>query len=248
VGTDIFLERTTMLPTDPLSTSALGLAAILLLTLVGVRRRGRPAAPRRTVAETPADTVARWQPQAARVMTVSENEAFALLERALPGFRVLAQVPLVRFLRVNSRMDSADWQRRVSGLSADLLVCDPTSRVLAVIDVRAVSESERSSRRHDRLIRLLRSAGVSVYAWREDMLPSVEQVRALLGAQLARHADGETARTLSTSSRPMPLIPVPEISEVLAEGDALADARDAMEPVPSAFFEEMDLPDPARSR
>jgi hypothetical protein len=237
-----------MLPTDPLSTAALGLAAMLLLTLIGMRRKARAPATRRFVADGPTDGLGRWQPMAARVMTVSENEAFALLERALPGFRVLAQVPLTRFLRGPAGGDAADWQRRVGGLSADLLVCDPTSRVLAVIDVRAVSESERSGRRHDRLIRLLRAAGVSVYAWREDMLPSVEQVRALLGAQLARHADEETARQLAGSSRPMPLIPVPEISEVLAEGDALADARDAMEPVPSGFFDDIDLPQPASTR
>jgi hypothetical protein len=237
-----------MLPTDPLSTAALGLAAILLLTLLGMRRRARPPATRRFVAEGLTAAPDRAQPQAARVMTVSENEAFALLERALPGFRVLAQVPLARFLRGPAGGDAAEWQRRIGGLSADLLVCDPTSRVLAVIDVRAAAESERSSRRHDRLLRVLRAAGVSVYAWREDMLPSVEQVRALLGAQLARHADEETARSLFTSSRPMPLIPVPEISEVLAEGDAWAGSQDAMEPVPSGFFEDIDLPQPSKLR
>jgi len=237
-----------MFTTDPISTAALAGAAILLLTLLGMRRRARPAVSRRAAEESADDTVARWQPQAARVMTASENQAFFLLERALPGFRVLAQVPLARFLRVPSRVDPAEWQKRVSGLAADLLICDPTSRVLAVIDLRTTTESERSRRRHERLLRLLRAAGVSVYAWREDMLPSIEQVRALLGAQLARHADEDTARSLSTPSRPAPLIPVPEISEVLAEGDALADARDAMEPVPSAFFEDMDLPAPAKAR
>jgi hypothetical protein len=237
-----------MFPTDPISTAALGGAAILLLTLLGMRRRPRSPMSAKRAAQTDEDTQARWQPQAARVLTVSENQAFALLERALPGFRVLAQVPLVRFLRVPSYVKASDWQRRVSGLSADLLICDPTSRVLAVIDVRAASESERSRRRHERLLQLLRAAGVSVYAWREDMLPTVEQVRALLGAQLARHADEETARTLAAPSRPAPLIPIPEISEVLAEGDALAEARDAMEPVPSGFYDDdLDLPAAAKA-
>jgi hypothetical protein len=237
-----------MLPNDPISSAALGGAAILLLTLLGMRRKPRAPAARKPAAALEDDTQARWQPQAARVLTVRENEAFFLLERALPGFRVLAQVPLARFLRVPADVKTGDWQRRVSSLSADLLVCDPASRVLAVIDVRSAFESERSQRRHDRMLRLLRAAGISVYAWREDMLPTVDQVRALLAAQLARHADEETARTLSASSRAVPLIPVPEISEVLAEGDALAESRDPMEPVPSGFFDDMDLSSTAQSR
>jgi hypothetical protein len=144
-------------------------------------------------------------------------------------------------LRVPARVPAQQWVNKVGPLSADVLVCDGSSRVLAVIDVRTGGESERSKRRHERMVRLLRAAGIGVYAWREDMLPSVEQVRALLGAQLARSAEGETARELGGGSRPMPLIPVPEISEVLAEGDALAAQNDAMEPVPSAFFEDIEL-------
>jgi hypothetical protein len=36
----------------------------------------------------------------------------------------------------------------------------------------------------------------------------------------------------------MPLIPVPEIEEVLAEGDLAA--YDGLEPVPSGFYEDLD--------
>jgi hypothetical protein len=47
----------------------------------------------------------------------------------------------------------------------------------------------------------------------------------------------------------MPLIPVADIEELLAEGDNAYDA--SMEPVPSAFFDDMDLtpqPRPAGGR
>jgi hypothetical protein len=43
----------------------------------------------------------------------------------------------------------------------------------------------------------------------------------------------------------MPLIPVAEIEEVLAEGDRAAleaEFDGSMEPVPSAFFEDMEAP------
>ena len=42
----------------------------------------------------------------------------------------------------------------------------------------------------------------------------------------------------SRQSRPVPMIPVAEIREILAEGD-LAE-HEAMEPVPSAFLEEFE--------
>jgi hypothetical protein len=41
-----------------------------------------------------------------------------------------------------------------------------------------------------------------------------------------------------TSSRPMPLIPVADVEELLSEGDARHGGGDAMEPVPSAFFDD----------
>ena len=49
------------------------------------------------------------------------------------------------------------------------------------------------------------------------------------------------AETKAASSRPMPLIPVAEMEEILAEGDAALAHNDAvMEPVPSTFYDEFD--------
>ena len=62
------------------------------------------------------------------------------LRSAAPGLMVLAQVPLSRFLRVPTRHSHAEWLQRVGCLSADLLVCDTGSRVLAVVDIRPVDE------------------------------------------------------------------------------------------------------------
>jgi hypothetical protein len=39
----------------------------------------------------------------------------------------------------------------------------------------------------------------------------------------------------------MPLIPVPEITEVLADGDLAAANAEAMEPVASAFFDDLEM-------
>lgn len=222
-----------------LSSLVLVGAALALFTLLLLRRRqrdGRAAAVKREEL----DTVIHWPPQSVRVMTVAERESFELLRRALPGLMVLAQVPLARFVKVPSRHSYTEWLQRVGTLSADLLVCDSGSKVLAVIDVRSAGESERSRRRHERMARVLKAAGVKVYTWREDQLPTTTQVRALIGAELMKHAPAAMPfKQQPVTSRPMPLIPVAEIEEILAEGDKLQ-RDEALEPVPSGFFDDME--------
>jgi hypothetical protein len=214
---------------DPLSSAALATAALLLLSLVAVRRRQRDGA--RQARQEALDTVASWPPEAARILNVTERQAFELLKRALPGFMVLAQVPLSRFVRVPMRNSYTDWLQRVGQLSADMVVCDIGSRVLAVIDIRSADETARSRKRHERMTRVLTAAGIRVYTWREGDLPSMGEVRSEIGAVLVDNAPRPT------TSRPMPFIPVPEIAEILAEGDAL---DHTMEPVASAFFDEIE--------
>jgi hypothetical protein len=233
----------------PIASFALPATALLLLTWLVMRMRQRRSTGRNASRES-LDTVAGWPPEAARVLTINERQAYDLLRRAMPGFLVLAQVPLSRFIRVPSRHSYTDWLQRVGSLSADLLFCDAGSRVLAVVDIRAAQESDRARRRHERMTRVLRKAGVHVLTWREDDLPTPVEVRhamtAIVGGAAAATAAASAAR--ATTSRPMPLIPVAEISEILAEGDRAAlEAEDpSMEPVPSGFYEELEAADGRR--
>lgn len=222
--------------TDSIALPALA-AAVLLLAgwmLVRVRQRQRrPAA--RPASKEAVDTVFGWPPESARVMSITERQAYELLRRSLPGFLVLAQVPLSRFIRVPTRQPYNEWLQRVGNLSADLLLCDAGSRVLAVVDIRSPAETERSRKRHERLARVLKAAGIKVHTWQEGALPSVSEVRATLGADLGAVKDPKAQH-----SGPMPLIPVAEISEILADGDLMAARGDAMEPVPSGFYEDFE--------
>ena len=221
----------------PIASFALPATLLLLLTLLYVRVRQRNNAGR-NAARDALDTVLAWPPEAARVLTISERQAYDLLKRAMPGFLVLAQVPLSRFIRVPSRHSYLDWLQRVGSLSADLLLCDSGSKVLAVIDIRAPQESDRSRRRHERLARVLRSAGIHVFDWREGEFPSATEVRHIMARLVGAKIDPAKA---ATTSRPMPLIPVAEMAEILADGDraAMETSLDpSMEPVPSAFFDD----------
>ncbi len=221
-----------------IATFALPATVLLLLTLLAMRWRQRGGAGRRDDRDA-VDTLAGWPPDAARVLTITERQAYDLLRRAVPTHLILAQVPLSRFIRVPTRHSYKEWLARVGSLSVDLLVCDGGSRVLIAVDVRSTQETERSRRRHERLGRVLRAAGVRVLTWREGQLPTAIEVRHEVGALL----DAIEGKPQAQNSGAMPLIPVPEIAEILAEGDraAAAAAIDAgMEPVASAFFDELE--------
>ena len=222
----------------PQAAWAFAACALLLLSLLWLRIRHRSAR-RPAAAQEELDTVAAWPPQAVRVLTVSERQAYDLLRRALPGFLVLAQVPLSRFLRVPTRNSYTEWIQRVGLISADLLLCDSGSRVLAVFDIRPVNETPRAVRRHERMVRVLKAAGVPVITWQEGALPSLADVR----TRVAPLVGAKAAKPGESLSRPVPLegSAKPTLAQVLADGDrnaAQAALDEANEPVPSAFFED----------
>lgn len=214
--------------TDPTTGSAFVAAALLLLSWLALRRRAPRAAP--PVVDRP-DTIADWPPRASRVLTTAEREAYDLLRRALPGFMVLAQVPLARFLHVPAKHAYGDWMRRVGQLNADIVVCDASSRVLAVVDLRGARETERTHRRHERLGRVLKAAGIGVEVWREGELPGAAEVRDRFADLLSGKAPPAAVALPLTPALP------PDIAAVLAAGDVAFDK--AQEPVHSAFFDEL---------
>ncbi len=229
----------------PPSAWALPVTALLLLSWLWVRVRSRTkrSKHRHSPATDALDTVADWPPQAVRILTVSERQAYELLRRALPGYLVLAQVPLSRFLNVPRQHPYIDWVQRVGLLNADLLLCDAGSRVLVVIDIRTPGETPRAQRRHQRMQRVLQAAGVHVLTWYEGELPSLVEVR----TQLTPLVGGAVPGLAESASRPMALQPAPALAAVLAAGDAANRwaSDESNEPVPSAFFEDAELaPDP----
>jgi hypothetical protein len=124
------------------------------------------------------DTVTAWPPQATRVLTTAEREAYDLLRAALPAHMVLAQVPLQRFIKVPTRNSYSEWLRRAGHLSADLIVCDRHSQVVAVVEVHGSEPlSERAERRRERLVRVLKAADIPVHIWSTEQLPTVDAAR-----------------------------------------------------------------------
>ena len=218
---------------EPVNAAALLACAALLLTLWWRRRSAAPWM--QTSDDGPLDTVQAWPPQAVRVMTLGERQAFEVLRRALPGHLVLSQVPLSRFISVPTRHPYAQWLQRAGRLGVDLLVCDFSSRAVAAVEVRTADESVRSAKRHRRLVEVLRAAGVTVHEWNEDDLPTIVEVRAMFAPKAA---DSPVQPPAQVSPSGRTLIPVPDIQELLAAGDTTDYGQ--LEPVPSGFFEDED--------
>ncbi len=219
---------------EPSAIAALLISALLMLLLFARRRKAASDAGRAPESEV-LDTVQAWPPQAVRVMTLPERLAYGTLRRALPRHLVLAQVPLSRFISVPTGHSYGQWLTRAGRLNVDLLVCDASSRVIAAVEVRPPEQTRRSAERHERLAQVLQAAGVKVHVWREAELPSIADVRRLFNNK----GEGAAGGTDEFDAEGRHLIPVPEIQELLLEGDG-RDYNHLNEPVPSGFFDELD--------
>src|SRR5438105_12920219 len=114
-------------------------------------------------AETPGDridTLIGWPPEATRILRTSERLAYSTLKLALPGYMILAQVPISRFINVPKRNSYAEWMRRLGTQCVDFVICDVTSQVIAVVEIRPPIEqiSEKLRGRLDRIERVLSAA------------------------------------------------------------------------------------------
>jgi hypothetical protein len=323
----------------PLAAAAAACAVVLCLVLAllawRLRQRRADAAPARGRPKARSDRagsrdgselVARYQPSAVRVLTACEREAFDLVREVLPEHLVMAQVPLVRYLRVHDKRTEDDWLRGLSMLSADILVCDTSSRPVIAVEILPPKLGPKAQERHERMRQLLEGVGVRVLIWQEARLPPAEQVRTQLRAALdseaaassrqrsavggaapaarrrgagvdprssadamriepelgqidppprgagstrssappagaaatapvraaaaatggAAAATASAATASAAAARPAaasgfaPLIPVPEIAELLAEGDEIAARHSSFDPVSLTFFDEFE--------
>lgn len=221
-----------------LALIALVLVLALLLVWWGVRNRATHHAD--GAATDGLDTVAAWPPQATRVLTTHERQAYDLLRNALPAHMILAQVPLQRFLKVPTRNSYAEWLRRVGHLSADFLVCDRHSQVMAVVELRNDDAlSGRARRRLDRMLKVLVAAQIPVHQWQSSALPSVDAAReAIAPPAPASELPGTTSGVLR-SAPGRPAFNKPHLEAQAASAES-ADEAAVREPPPSTWFDDLE--------
>ena len=101
--------------------------------------------------------------------------------RTLPQNLVFAQVQLSRFLEVRRGVPRQGWFNRISQLSADFLILNPDTSVVAAIELDEASHERPSRREADaRKAHALQSAGVKLIRWHVKALPDEAAIRAAL--------------------------------------------------------------------
>lgn len=210
------------------------------------------------------DTLADWEPVATRVLTSGERDAYHVLRRALPDHVILAQVPVARFIKVPTKNSYSEWLRRVGSLCADLVVCDMSSQVIAVVEIRQPlsREKERTQRRHARMDRVLQAARIPVHVWLEGALPGPAVAReSILGAAITTSGksgyndvnvarrDAEAAAVVASMQSPTGAMNGMSVNEAAVDVSlddwAYADDEDGAdcerkEPPPSTWFDDLD--------
>jgi hypothetical protein len=216
--------------------------AVVALLAVWLLTRGRAQPATDLAASDRVDTLVGWPPSATRILTSAERLAFTTLARAMPGYMILAQVPLARFLKVPMRHSYSEWLRRLGHQCADLVVCDNASQVVAVVHIQPATgeKSERARRRYARMQRVLRAAKIPLHTWVEGNLPTPEEARDVLLPQ-QEEALSPTSKNAFRITEPPPVedtSPSP-LDELLRDSgpDELIEMR---EPPLSTWFDEFD--------
>lgn len=185
------------------------------------------------------DTVIAWPPEVTRLLTAGERGAHEVLLKALPECMMFAQVPLARFIKVPRRHSYAEWLTRVGHLCADLVICDRSTLVIGVVLLTSARSSERAERRRTRMTRVLKAAGVKVFLWREESLPSPDFARDQITQRIGDIEEAGARRPEiiepKVPGRPTPgSIPVPEVLNIPFDDEP------RREPPPSTWFDDLD--------
>jgi very-short-patch-repair endonuclease len=154
--------------------------AVVILALKSKARRGE------------ADEV--WPFYAKKPLTQPERVLYFRLVHALPDHIVLAQVQLSRLLGVKKGNNFQSWNNRINRMSADFVVCNKDSSVVAVIEL-----DDTSHERQDRQVadakkdKALSSAGIRVVRWRPKALPDEATIKASFVSNTALNSDAPQA-------------------------------------------------------
>ncbi|AZN36436.1 DUF2726 domain-containing protein [Iodobacter ciconiae] len=122
-----------------------------------------------------------WPFYAKNPLTAPEQVLYFRLLQAMPGHIVLAQVQLSSLLAVKKGNHYRSWLNRISRMSADFVVCNKDSSVVAVIEL-----DDATHQRQDRQLadtkkdKALSSAGIRVIRWQAKAIPDEAAIRAAL--------------------------------------------------------------------
>jgi hypothetical protein len=119
---------------------------------------------------------------AKKPLTVTEIEFYNLLSAALPEYRVLAQVQLASFIKVDKSLikpnEKLKWQRPISQQSVDYLICDQDFSIIAAIELDDKTHySQDAIKRDTKKNTNLQAAKVRLIRWHAEKMPTLEEIQ-----------------------------------------------------------------------
>ena len=119
-----------------------------------------------------------WPFYAKKPLSQPEQVLYFRLIQALPDHIILAQVQLSRLLGVKKGNNFQSWNNRINRMSADFVVCNKDSSIVAVIEL-----DDSTHQREDRQVadvkkdRALAAADVRIVRWQVKSIPEIASIQ-----------------------------------------------------------------------
>jgi len=127
-----------------------------------------------------------WPFYPKKPLSQPEQVLYFRLLQALPDHIVLAQVQLSRLLGVKTGNNQWSWLNRINRLSADFVVCNKDSTIVAVIELDDASHNKTDRQIADaKKDKALSSGGIRLIRWHMTSMPDVATIHSTLIANSA---------------------------------------------------------------
>jgi very-short-patch-repair endonuclease len=125
----------------------------------------------------PGDEV--WPFYAKKPLSQPEQVLYFRLIQALPEHIILAQVQLSRLLGVKKGNNHQAWSNRINRMSADFVVCNKDSSIVAVIELDDATHQREDRQAADaKKDKALASANVRIVRWQAKSIPDIAAIQA----------------------------------------------------------------------
>jgi very-short-patch-repair endonuclease len=122
-----------------------------------------------------------WPFYAKKPLSQPEQILYFRLIEALPEHIILAQVQLSRFLGVKKGHNYRSWSNRINRMSADFVVCNKDSSIVAVIELDDATHQKPDRQAADaKKDKALGAAEINIFRWQTKSIPDVSAIKSAL--------------------------------------------------------------------
>ncbi len=120
-----------------------------------------------------------WPFYAKKPLSQPEQVLYFRLVQALPEHIILAQVQLSQLLGVKKGNNYQAWLNRINRMSADFVVCNKDSSIVAVIELDDSTHQRKDRQAADaKKDKALASANVRIVRWQAKSIPDIAAISA----------------------------------------------------------------------